>query len=295
LNGVQEVLDEFATIRGYAARSGHDIYAVEYFYPLLLYAAVRDKLNYTGLHSFSLVLPIIGDIGSSSRARDSFADLRKAIHHYQFTLAQGVEARIADAYTEVDKARHQSLTREFDGEENRDIITVTCLLTLINGTPLRHFLPDDHFTLSLTMQHRRYLSAEQTSAFELLLDAVLLGIKDMGLDGSRQRTLIASCAMQPLLDFTVLSQCQRLGLPEQPKETLGPRWKKIKDEIARLGGTVGKPLEYLGKCVLDRRNILSHPAGHPQSVAQTRGEALSDLCRLVDYIRFLDCTVPPTV
>jgi len=100
--------------------------------------------------------------------------------------------------------------------------------------------------------------------------------------------------MQPLLDFTVLSQCQRLKLAEEPKETLGPRWKKIKNEIVRQGGVVGKPLEYLGRCVLDRRNILAHPAGNPSSVARTRGEALSDLCRLVDFIRFLDCTIPLT-
>jgi hypothetical protein len=30
----------------------------------------------------------------------------------------------------------------------------------------------------------------------------------------------------------------------------------------------------------------------PQSVHQTRGDMLADLCRFVDFIRFLDCSMP---
>jgi hypothetical protein len=295
LKGIQEALNSVLDLCCYAARTGHDVYALADYVPVLLRTATRDKLNYTGLRSFSLVLPIIDSTDSYSQARASLAGLRKAIGGYQQALAAGQESLIADAYAEVDKARQNSLKQEFDGEGKRDLLTVTCLMTAICGKPLRHFLPDDHFHLSLAVQHRRYLSADQTKAFELLLDAVLLGIRDLGTESSTGRSLLASCAMQPLLDFTVLSQCKRLSLEEKNKQMLGTGWKRIKDEIARLGGGVGKPLEYLGECVLARRNILAHPADNATRVAPTRGETLSDLCRLVDFIRILDCSIPPTV
>jgi hypothetical protein len=295
LRGIQEAMEGLLDLGDYAARTGQDVYALKYYVPLLLYMAVNDKLNYTGLRSFSLVLPIIDSADTYSQARASFTGLRKAIDSYQRALAVGEEAGIAAGYAEVDKARHESLKQEFDGEGKRTLITVTCLMAAIRGMPLRYFLPDDHFQLSLAMQHRRYLSAEQTSAFDLLLDAVLLGIKDLGVDGSIRRALLASCTMQPLLDFTVFGQCQRLNLEEQKKEMIGNAWKRIKKEIVKLGEVVGEPLEHLGGCVLTRRNILAHPADNATSVARTRGEALSDLCRLVDFIRILDCSIPPTV
>lgn len=92
----------------------------------------------------------------------------------------------------------------------------------------------------------------------------------------------------------MLSQCARLNIVEPPDShrTLGPRWRDIKREIRAKGKTVGKRLEHLGECVRNRRNRLSHPAQEPNSVQQTRGEMLSDLCRLVDFIRFLDCSIP---
>ncbi len=124
------------------------------------------------------------------------------------------------------------------------------------------------------MQHWRYLSGEPVGAFELLLlDTVLLGIREMGPNGPNLRTLLAQCACQPLLDFVVLSQYQRLQLPEPPRHrrALGPRWDDVKREIRRLSGTVGGPLEHLGGCVLERRNVLAHPAKHASGMARTRG------------------------
>lgn len=294
---VEEVLDTLAGICGYAKRTGQDIYTFKPYMPLLLYAAVRDRQNYTGLRSFSLILPIIDTTESYSQAHGSFALLRNAIDHYQLTLTAGLEDDIAAAYVRVDEARHEAFKREFDSEARREIVTVTCLMTTIQGTALRHFLPDDHFHLSLSLEPRRYLSPQQTITFELLLDAVLLGIRELGADGSTSRTLLAACACQPLLDFVVLSQCQRLNLVETPGNPLmlGRRWGNIQAEIKKLHGTVGKHLEHFGRCVLRRRNILSHPAQHSEEVARTRGETLSDLCRLVDFIRMLDCSIPPTV
>lgn len=83
--------------------------------------------------------------------------------------------------------------------------------------------------------------------------------------------------------------------PSPHRRTLGPRWADIKQEIRRLGGAVGGPLEHIGDCVLKRRNVLAHPAKHAGEMARTRGETLSDLWRLVDFIRLLDCSIPPTV
>lgn len=296
LPGVNEILDGLAGLCAYAARTGHDVYAYKHFMPLLLAAAVRDKVTYTGLRSFSLALPVIDSTESCSRAHASFDGVRKAIERYQQALA-GTDEDIASAYAQLDETRHEALKREFDSEGRRDIVTVTSLMTTVHGAPLRFFLPDDHFHLSLSMQHWRFLSGEQVGAFELLLDTVLIGIREMGPDGSNLRTLLAQCACQPLLDFVVLSQYQRLQLPEPPppRRTLGPRWADIKQEIRRLGGTVGGPLEHLGDCVLKRRNVLAHPAKHAGEMARTRGETLSDLCRLVDFIRLLDCSIPPTV
>jgi hypothetical protein len=172
-----------------------------------------------------------------------------------------------------------------------------CRHTTVHGSLLRFFLPDEHFHLSLSMQHWRYLSDEQVGAFEMLLETVLLGVREMGSDGSNRRTLLAQCACQPLLDFVVISQYQRLGLPEPPprRRTLRPRWEDIVGAIRRLGGTVGGPLEHLGDWVINRRNVLAHAAKHPADMTRTRGETLSDLCRLVAFIRLLDCSIPPTV
>src|SRR5262245_23941057 len=59
LSGANEVLDGLAGLCAYAARTGHDVYDYKRFMPLLLTAAVRDKVTYTGLRSFSLALPVI--------------------------------------------------------------------------------------------------------------------------------------------------------------------------------------------------------------------------------------------
>jgi hypothetical protein len=304
LPSVEEMLDGLADLCEYAARMGHDVYDYKHFMPLLLAAAVRDKVTYTGLRSFSLALPVIDSTESCSRAHASFDGVRKAVEPYQRAVAGTDEDIKKSAYMQLDDARHEALKREFDSEGRRDIVTVTCLMTTVHGAPLRFFLPDDHFHLSLSMLHWKKLSGEQVAAFELLLDTVLLGIKEMGPDGSNLRTLLAQCACQPLLDFVVFSQYKRLELPELSTLSLGNRWggkegKKgtigIVGEIRRLGGTVGGPLEYLGERVLKRRNKLAHPSEYAGEMARTRGETLSDLCRLVDFIRLLDCSIPPTV
>jgi hypothetical protein len=293
---VGEVLDHLAGLCTYAMSSGHDVYAFKYFMPLLLAHAVQDRLNLAGLRSVSLVLPGLARPEDYWRAFDSFAPLRRELEQYQRVVSGGDEGAITEAYRRVDDARLDALKAEFDGEARRDIVTVTALLTAIRGQSLRHFLPDDHFRLSLALQHCRYMDTDQMRAFELLLDAVLLGFMDLGVDGSTRRTLLASCACQPLLDFVVLSQCQRLRLDVDTgnRRMLGHRWGAITEEIGRLGGHVGGPLAYLGRIVLGRRNALAHPAGHPGDLARPRGEALADLCRLADFIRFLDCTIPPT-
>src|SRR5262249_33624561 len=157
--------------------------------------AVRDKVTYTGLRSFSLALPVIDSTESCSRAHASFDGLRKAVEGYQQTLTR-TDEDVKSAYVQLDQARHEALKREFDNEGRRDIVTVPCLMTTVHGAPLRFFLPDDHFHLSLSMQHWRYLSGVQVGAFELLLETVLLGIREMGPDGSNPRTLLAQCACQ---------------------------------------------------------------------------------------------------
>src|SRR5262249_13027627 len=157
----------------------------------------------------------------------SFDGLRKAVERYQQALAKtdkdvtGAYAQedVTRAYAQLDEARHDALKREFDSEGRRDIVTVTCLMTTIRGAPLRFFLPDDHFHLSLSILDWKNLSSEQVGAFELLLDAVLLGIRELGPDGSNLRALLVECACQSLLDFVVLSQYKRLKLPELSMQT----------------------------------------------------------------------------
>ena len=78
------------------------------------------------------------------------------------------------------------------------------------------------------------------------------------------------------------------------EKTLGPHFEAIKQKMLTThGGIVGPSLEHLGQAVIKRRNALSHPAQKPLDLQQTRGQMLADLCRLVDFIRVLDCSMPP--
>lgn len=292
---VREVIDELVAYTGYAAETGHDVYAFKYYMPLLIARAIQDRTYTTGLRSFSLVLPVIDSPESYARARDSFADLRKSIESYQSALVSGNDEDIRNAYVKLDEARQAGLKTEFDNAEARQIVTVTCLITTVGGKWQRYFLPDDRFRLSLAMQHAEHLTGDQTRAFQVMLDAVLLAIRDLGADSSVHRAFLASCACQPLLDFVMMSQSTRLGIPEPTKgyKMLRQRWKDIQQEIVASRGTVGRPLVHLGDVVIERRNGLAHPAERPsQNVEQTRGDMLADLCRFVDFIRFLDCSMP---
>jgi hypothetical protein len=296
-DGVRAVIDDLVAYCGYGASTGHDVYAFKYYMPLLVARAVQDRRNITGLRSFSLILPVIESPESYTHARNSFAELRRGIEDYQTALVRGVDEDIHNAYLRLDAAREAALKQEFDNADRREIVTVTCLMTTVGAAWQRYFLPDDHFHLSLAMQHWQWLTVDQVRAFQMLLDTVLLAIQDLATDGRQERTLLASCACQPLLDFVVMSQCARLNIPEPANghRTIGPRWGDIKRELPLAGGTLGKSLVHVGKIVIDRRNGLSHPAQQPNSVRQTRGEMLADLCRLVDFIRFLDCSMPPEV
>ncbi len=294
-DGVREVIDHLVAYCGYAANTGHDVYAFGDYMPLLVARAIQDKRNITGLRSFSLVLPVIGSPEFYMRARSSFAGLRRAIEDYQAALVGGVDDDVHNAYTRLDAARESALRAEFDNADRRELVTMTCLMTTVGAAWQRHFLPDDHFHLSLAMQHWQWLTTDQVRAFQTLLNTVLLAVRDLGADGRLERTLLASCACQPLLDFVVMSQSARLGIPEPANghRTIGQRWGDIKRELPTAGGSLGKSLLHIGKIVIDRRNGLAHPAQQPNSVQQSRGEMLADLCRLVDFIRFLDCSMPP--
>lgn len=79
-------------------------------------------------------------------------------------------------------------------EGRHELVTATVLVADLGGIWQRHFLPDHHFRLSLAMQLWRYLSADQTRAFVTLLDTVLFGVRDLGLDGRIERTPLAASA-----------------------------------------------------------------------------------------------------
>lgn len=292
---VARVIDELVAFTGYAAETGRDVYAFKYYMPLLVARAIQDRTYSTGLRSFSLVLPVIDSPDSYFRARESFAGLRAGIERYQAALVGGSDEDVRKAYVDLDQARQAGLKREFDNSEARQIVSVTCLVTTVGGKWQRYFLPDDRFRLSLAMQHPEHLSGDQARAFQVMLDAVLLAVRDLGADSSVHRTLLASCACQPLLDFVLMSQSSRLGIPEPAKGfmTLGARWKEIQKKVVAGLGNVGRPLAHLGEVVIERRNGLAHPAERPlRNVEQTRGDMLADLCRFVDFIRFLDCSMP---
>lgn len=275
----------------------YDLLTSRAYMSLLTYALLRDRSAAGAQRSFSFFVPFVEE--PNRQAKDAFRRVRCEIDHYREVmsaeLANQDPSSLNEAYERLDRAREEALREVFDTGQPVNLMAGTFLNVSFEDSVIGTFLPDPGFRHSF-FAYQGFLDSEfARGTFRLLVDALSAAIRSVESHPSPETRVTASLLCQPALDFGVWCQAKRLHV-EHPDATLGTLYgsivKKLKKSESQLGAIVYlAPKKERGwGGVFQRRNHLAHPSAYPQEVERSRGQVLADICRVVDFLRYLDYT-----
>jgi hypothetical protein len=169
---------------------------------------------------------------------------------------------------------------------------MTCIqyaIGRLRGGRGRFAVPDPVFALSFGGGFRAAFDRERWSAFAAHVQVLTQSFLALAERGDRTAQVRVGSAGIGAIDFVLKYFAERLQV--SVAGTAGEKWQRIRDNLGTWRNAPLRLLSYLAELVLRWRNSSAHPASRVGQGSPSRGESISMLCRLADFVHWLDASV----